>query len=212
MAPLNEYADSSPLWSLTDFVDAANSLLTSYLPEDGKGQEQVNPRLVRHYTTNGLLDEPLRSGREARYEYRHLLQLLVVRRLLADGYGMNAIGDLPRSRSDTELRQLLEGGARLSIRPDNTALDYLNRIRKRRKSPEARPAVVGQAVTPPPSARPKEKPATSTAETWSRLTIRPGIELHVAEDATLPRTVKEHETLLETIRLELLRLKQRRNR
>src|SRR5690625_3458509 len=104
MAPLNKYTESSPLWSLTDFVDTANSLLSSYLPEDGKGQEQVNPRLVRHYTSNGLLDEPLRSGREARYEYRHLLQLLVVRRLLADGYGMNAIGDLPRSRTDAELR------------------------------------------------------------------------------------------------------------
>ncbi|HZJ09143.1 MAG TPA: hypothetical protein VFD39_05570, partial [Trueperaceae bacterium] len=70
-------------WSLDEFVEHTNRLLPELLPKESskRAADPVNQRLVRHYATQGLLDEPLKEGREARYLYRHLLQLLVVRRL-----------------------------------------------------------------------------------------------------------------------------------
>ena len=87
---LDHYAARVPAsgWSLEEFVDAANRLLPGFLPaaEDrpgsaGKVRDEVNIRLVRHYANLGLLDDNAREGREARYGFRHLLQLLLVRRL-----------------------------------------------------------------------------------------------------------------------------------
>ena len=75
-------------------VKIANDLLPQFLPEEKahtRVREEVTSRLIRHYTSQGLLDEPLKEGRVARYTYRHLLQLLVVRRLLTEGYGASAI-------------------------------------------------------------------------------------------------------------------------
>ena len=88
------------MWSLPEFVDLVNDLLPAYLPKNATGRvvDEVNPRLVRHYGTQGLLPEPRREGREARYLYEHLVTMLVVRRLLAEGFGSGAIGPRgPRS-------------------------------------------------------------------------------------------------------------------
>ncbi|WP_027481276.1 MerR family transcriptional regulator, partial [Deinococcus pimensis] len=94
-------------WSggLEDLVDIANALLPDVLPTDrsGRAKDEVNARLVRHYTTERLLDEPARVGREARYTRRHLLQLLALRKLMASGYGTSAVRGGLRSRSDRDL-------------------------------------------------------------------------------------------------------------
>ena len=73
--------------TLDEFAEIANTLLPQYLPLDrsSRAGDEVNPRLIRHYTTQGLLDPPLKEGREARYVLRHLLQLLALRSLMAGG-------------------------------------------------------------------------------------------------------------------------------
>ncbi|WP_432932290.1 MerR family transcriptional regulator [Microbispora sp. CA-135349] len=53
---------------------------------NGRVREVPNERLIRWYTTIGLLDPPLgRRGRVALYGRRHLLQLVAVKRRQADG-------------------------------------------------------------------------------------------------------------------------------
>ncbi len=104
--------------SLLDFVEQANHLLPRFLPEssiDSRQREEVNVRLVRHMTTLGLLDEALREGREARYTGTHLLQLLVVRRLMAEGYTTGAIKKLIAGASIERLEALLEGEAQPTV-------------------------------------------------------------------------------------------------
>lgn len=105
-------------YSLDELVAVANRLLPRFLPQERRGSklnEAVNPRLVRHLSTLGLLDEAGREGREARYEHRHLLQLLVARRLMAQGYSTGAIKKLTRGARDDELEALLHGGAQLTV-------------------------------------------------------------------------------------------------
>ena len=56
--------------------------------------EEISPRTVRLYATQGLIDRPGRDGRSAVYARRHLLQLLLVRSLARRGLSLAAIAPL----------------------------------------------------------------------------------------------------------------------
>lgn len=201
MEHLEQLAKRRPEWSLAEFVEATNELLPDFMPvEKGntKVREQVTPRLVRHYTSLGMLDEPLKAGREARYHYRHLLQLLVVRRLLAEGYGASAIDDLAASSDDARLEALLRGGAQLSVTVANPALAFLTEIQQRRQLP---PGPRPQRL-PPPSPSPPASPAPSH---WTRLEILPGFELHIEDQFSYPNSSHEQQALLHHIAHKLER-------
>ena len=175
--------------TLDDLAALANTLLPQYLPLDrsSRTQDEVNPRLIRHYTTQGLLDPPLKEGREARYTRHHLLQLLTLRRLMQGGHSAQALQSLLTRQSDPELEALLTGELRLQVQTGNAALDYLASLRENQAS--ASP-VVRMAPTPPASPAPSSAPAR-----YTRLMLAPGLELHVSRDARLPRTLAEQDTL-----------------
>ena len=74
--------------SLSELVEAAGRLLLRLVPSpsDGRVAELPDARTVRYYQTIGLIDKPLRyEGRSAVYAYKHLLQILAVKRLQAHG-------------------------------------------------------------------------------------------------------------------------------
>jgi len=103
-------------WNLDDFVDAVNGLLPDVVP-DGvpKGKLAVNGRLVRHYTTEGVLPRPLKDGVEARYDSDHLVRVLALRRLLAEGYPSSVAGDFLRAFDRETLARFLLGELRLGL-------------------------------------------------------------------------------------------------
>ncbi|GGO03171.1 hypothetical protein GCM10010116_06220 [Microbispora rosea subsp. aerata] len=90
----------SDTWTIGELAERAAALLGREPQADGPGphvngpgprangrvREVPNERLIRWYTTIGLLDPPLgRRGRVALYGRRHLLQLVAVKRRQADG-------------------------------------------------------------------------------------------------------------------------------
>jgi len=77
-----------------------------------------------------MLDQPLKQGREARYSYRHLLQMLLVA-ASSRGYAASAINQLATSKDNTELEAL--GGVHLTVTPANPALAFLQQIQQRRE-------------------------------------------------------------------------------
>ncbi len=201
MNSLEQYADRVPPsgWSLEELVDAANVLLPEFLPaaEDrpgsaGKVREEVNVRLIRHYASLGLLDENAREGRTARYGFRHLLQLLLVRRLLIEGYPAAVIAKLIAGKGDTELRALLQGGASVSATPANPALDFLAGVRRRAVLPPAAPPCCPPLSAP---AAPAPTPAVVPTGAWDRLELLPGLEIHVRTGFRLPSSPHERERL-----------------
>lgn len=111
--------------TLQELVDVANELLPGYLPKDtsGRAAEGVNPRLVRFYTTEGLVPEPHKEGREARYVFGHLLHLLLVRKLLAEGFGSTAIRKTIWGRQREELLALLSGDVRVELAPSQSVAE-----------------------------------------------------------------------------------------
>jgi len=104
-------------WSLDDFVDEVNALLPQVVPADAaaRGKPEVNARLVRHYATEGVLPKPLKEGVEARYDGDHLVRVLALRRLLADGYPSSLAGAFLRRHDREALARFLLGEFRLDL-------------------------------------------------------------------------------------------------
>ena len=217
MEKLQQIADQQSELTLEDFVETVNDCLPQCLPESttrSRGQESVNARLVRHYTTQGLLDKPLKQGREARYVYRHVLQLLALRRLLADGYSVSSIAGLIDGQANAVLEGILQGSTQLTVEAANPALAFLSQIRDRATpaspdpapvpAPAARqrqsaPARRARAASTPSPAVPADSPAEPRPQTWTRFELRDGLELHLRQDFVAPATAAEREQLLQLI-------------
>lgn len=73
----------------------------------GINAEKVTERLIRYYTSAGVLDKPDRLGREAAYHFKHLLQLITARRLVDEGVSLVAISKFNLNKSVEELEQSL---------------------------------------------------------------------------------------------------------
>lgn len=77
-------------WTITELASRAAAALGD-LTVNGRVQDVPNERLIRWYTTIGLVDPPLREGRTARYAPRHLFQLVAVKRRQAQGRSLAEI-------------------------------------------------------------------------------------------------------------------------
>jgi hypothetical protein len=65
--------------------------------------EKTNERLVRYYQTEGVLDRPDRHGRDSAYHFRHLVQVLNARRMVANGLSLSLAIEYNSTRSTDEL-------------------------------------------------------------------------------------------------------------
>lgn len=96
-APLSPALPGSPeVYGLEELLAVAGERLG----------EEITPRTVRLYATQGLIDRPGREGRSAVYGRRHLLQLLLIRSLARRGLSLAAIAPLI-GLDDSELEQQL---------------------------------------------------------------------------------------------------------
>ncbi|HEY4024387.1 MAG TPA: MerR family transcriptional regulator [Pseudonocardiaceae bacterium] len=99
-------------WTIDELTQLVGEALAVGYPgqSNGRVREVPDRRTIRWYTTIGLLDRPAAMrGRTALYGRRHLLQLVAVKRLQADG------------RTIAEVQTALLGA-------DDTTLDDLARV------------------------------------------------------------------------------------
>ncbi len=160
------YADAMPVtyasltardrdWGLDDFVAEVNRLLPEVVPGDAaaRGKLEITPRLVRHYTTEGVLPRPLKEGVEARYDGDHLVRALALRRLLAEGYPSSLAGRFLQRHDRERLARFLLGELHPDLDlapggpavvdaappPSEAALERLAAMRARAGLPPLRP-------------------------------------------------------------------------
>lgn len=101
-------------------------------PANGQVRAVPDVRTIRYYTTLGLIDRPAElRGRTALYGARHVLQLVAVKRLQAEGLSLADIQ------------------ARLTGLPDS-ALRRLARVDVRARALEAPTAPPAEVAPPPP--------------------------------------------------------------
>jgi len=198
---LKEIDKNNAVWSLTEFVDIVNGLLPQYLPPvkgSSRVREEINPRLVRHYASQGLIDEPDHQGKFAVYTYRQLLQLLIVKRLQNEGIGANAIAALIAQKSNTELESLLSGGVQFNIAPANPALNFLQKV-KNRSSDSLDAKAAFSCSAPVRSGEPIFEESQSSVSNWLHLEIAPGLEIQIRSDFKFPKTPSEKKALEQLI-------------
>jgi DNA-binding transcriptional MerR regulator len=159
--------------------------------------EEITPRTVRLYATEGLIDRPGKEGRHAVYGQRHLLQLLLIRSLARRGLSLTAIAPLAAC-SDGELleqlRQLEEPSsppptgapAEPASAEQQEALAYLQSM-QRERSPSLLPLLGAplSGSTPTPSPRRSLSPRSASSR-WYRFSLAPGVEVHLSESASIP--------------------------
>lgn len=73
-----------------------------------------NERLLRHYVSISVVDRPSREGRDALYGFRHLLQFVAARRLLAEGFSLAQIAKYTAVVPTDALSAYLEKSGRAS--------------------------------------------------------------------------------------------------
>ena len=99
---------------LPEFLEQVNQLAVQHLPEpeapDSRVSRVFTSRSFRHYQTLGCIDPPERDGKQVLYGFRHLVQALLVRKLLGERLASERITDLVAGRSTAEtMTMLLEG-------------------------------------------------------------------------------------------------------
>ncbi|MEU8102686.1 helix-turn-helix domain-containing protein [Nonomuraea muscovyensis] len=100
----------SETWTIGELAERAAGLLrTDAQRGNGRVRDVPGERLIRWYTTIGLVDPPLsRRGRLARYGRRHLLQLVAVKRLQATGHSIADIQAALAGATDAMLEAFAE--------------------------------------------------------------------------------------------------------
>jgi len=96
-------------WTLNELVALAARALAAADVRAASGRVTGVPdaRLIRWYTTIGLLDRPaIGPDRYARYGMRHLLQVVAVKRLQAQGLAIAEIQARLAGATDAQLRRV----------------------------------------------------------------------------------------------------------
>jgi len=107
-SPLDRYRNAE--LTLEEFAAAAARLLRrlDVRPDDGRIRPAPDARGIRYYQTVGVLDRPVRyDGRRAIYGFRHVLQLLAVKRLQQEGHPLHLIQQSLAGRPTAALEQAL---------------------------------------------------------------------------------------------------------
>jgi DNA-binding transcriptional MerR regulator len=187
-------------------VEAARILTESGLAQErGTVSEVPDERTIRYYLTEGLVPPAEdKQGTASVFGYRHLLQLLVVKKLQSEHLPIRKIRDLVDGRTERELERLL--GTEESPAVKNEALSYLEKLLIKPTTPPSPQAT--QAVRPPLSMNSLSSPAPeamqqspqmSVGGTWSRIEIEPGLELHVHDQYQPPREMKGLRKLTQSV-------------
>jgi DNA-binding transcriptional MerR regulator len=108
---------AATFWTLDELTAAVERALAVGYDGQLNGQVRDVPdrRTIRYYTTLGLIDRPAEMrGRTALYGRRHLLQLVSIKRLQADGLSLTEVQQRLLGCNNGELAQI----ARLTVEPE----------------------------------------------------------------------------------------------
>lgn len=177
----------------------------------------VSVRTIRYYIEEGLLPQPNYEGKYSYYSPSFLDRLELIRRLKDSYLPLREIREILNSLTDSEVRQRLKMLSQPSpglseqlkapqgrAKPGARALDYIdhvmdNQSKYRTKGTQEKPR-------PPFAQEPNiffqeamNQPAQSSApraqETWQRISLAPGVEIHLRKPVD-PRTEHRLQQLL----------------
>ena len=186
---------------LPEFARAGEQVLAEMGLEQARGTVTSVPdeRTIRYYMAEGLVQTPEeRQGTASVFGYINLLQLLTVKKLQAEHLPIRKIRELVAGKSEQELETLLGIGSTAAKKSRETeAKRYLESLLAPTPSPAAPP--LKEATAAPPQ-------QTDQSQSWQRVEIEPGLELHIRSDYAPPTSARTKGLLEKAIhRLRRLR-------
>ena len=110
-----------PRWTIAELGERVTAALADGAyepPSNGQVRAVPDLRTIRYYTSLGLLDRPAAMrGRTALYGHRHLLQLVAVKRLQAEGKSLSEVQAALAGLDDDGLAAI----AAVTVEPDVSA-------------------------------------------------------------------------------------------
>jgi DNA-binding transcriptional MerR regulator len=185
----------------------------------GTVSELPDERTVRYYLTEGLISPAEeKQGTASVFGYRHLLQLLAVKKLQSEHLPIRTIRELVNSRSERQLERLLgseqDWKTRAGERGEkNEARRYLEtlltksassspsppRAQAARQTESDSPKLASQKPAPSKLASPDWSSPSSERDTWGRIEIESGLELHVRDGFRMPQEARAVRRLAQAI-------------
>ncbi|NGN66648.1 MerR family transcriptional regulator [Streptomyces sp. A7024] len=180
------------MWTLAELAERAADALRS----DGRGagvgsgrvREVPGERVIRWYTTIGLVDPPAaRRGRVALYGERHLRQLVAIKRLQAQGRSIAEIQALLAGATDDRLAAVAGGQGRdrfwsaAPVADAGDASDGADASGGAGAADTSAATAATDATAEPPTDPPRAEPPTVTPA----VRLAPGVTL-VLDDAGRP--------------------------
>ena len=200
---------------LPEFAQTAERILSELQLEQERGTVTNVPdeRTIRYYLAEGLIQPPEeKQGTASVFGYMNLLQLLTVKKLQVEHLPIRKIRDLVAGKSEQELETLLGiGGPSGKKSRESEAKRYLESL----LAPSMFQTLGSVAATGTPRPNQMSIPRAAAppaqeadqAQSWQRLEIEPGLELHIRSDYTPPTTSARTRSLGERVIHRLRRLR-----
>jgi len=177
--PFHRYRGESSL-TMPQFIAILREQLPHVAPAQTKYRvtEMPSERTIRFYTANNLVDKPLaQEGTHARYGYRHLLQVMAIKYLQSQYLPLVKIRSLVENISNRDLELLIP-----EISPVTAAHRGIARADRIVAENSFLPRAFAFNARQPDYETARVDQISDDAEsldTWRRVEIGPGIELHV---------------------------------
>lgn len=196
---------------LPEFARVSEEVLSELGIEQHRGTVSLVPdeRTIRYYVSEGLIqsaDE--KQGTASVFSYKHLLQLVAVKKLQAEHLPIRKIRELVSGKDEQQLENLLGVSS-----ADRKKTDQMEAKRYLESLLTPSMALATQQL---PSSAPVQK-SLQRAETqsapadpvgsWQRVEIEPGLELHIRSDYMPPASSAKTKSLAERIRGAINRLR-----
>ena len=150
----NDWQEGVPLFELLNRI---NRVAVQFLPEEDQRPSRVkrlySERSFRHYQTLGCIDPAEKEGRRSIYQYRHFVQALLVRKLLWERVPSEQIAMVMSRRATEETEQMFLGGTEMVAKAGGSGAPHALRSFSQ-----------------------------VSIETWKRVWVMPGVELHLRND------------------------------
>jgi len=198
---------------LPEFAQTAERILSELDLEQERGTVTNVPdeRTIRYYLAEGLIQPPEeKQGTASVFGYMNLLQLVAVKKLQAEHLPIRKIRELVAGKSEQELETLLGVGSPSGRKSsESEAKRYLESLLAPSMSQTLGSVAVAGTPRPkrmstPRAAAPPAQEADQT-QSWQRVEIEPGLELHIRSDYTPPTTSARTRSLADRIRRAISR-------
>ena len=190
---------------LPEFARASEQVLSELGIEQKRGTVSLVPdeRTIRYYLAEGLIqpaDE--KQGTASVFSYKHLLQLVAVKKLQAEHLPIKKICELVTGKDEQQLESLL--GVTTSVRKrtdDKEAKRYLETL----LAPSMLVASIKSAPPEAPLSAEAQPARSDLSASWQRVEIEPGLELHIRSDYAPPVPSARTKGLADRIRSAISR-------